>query len=86
MHQQHVNCMINTWVFVAQNMAVNSVRHCFLCNNEDPYQLNSCHKLLKKLSIYTQCADWNLVKIFSLQFGPYKHASCWIICFKCVHV
>ena len=32
-HQQHVNYLINTWVFVGLNMAVNSVLHSFLCNN-----------------------------------------------------
>ena len=31
-HQQHVNCLINTWVFASKNMAVNSVRRSFLCN------------------------------------------------------
>ena len=35
LHQQHVNCLsvINTWVFGGLIMAVNSVRHSFLCNN-----------------------------------------------------
>ena len=31
-HQQHVNCLINTWVFASKNMAINSVRHVTLCN------------------------------------------------------
>ena len=29
MHQQHVNCLINTWVFAGQSIAINSVRHVF---------------------------------------------------------
>ena len=32
-HQEHVNCLINTWVFACLNMAVNSVRRGFLCHN-----------------------------------------------------
>ena len=28
-------CLINTWVFAGYNMAVDSVRHGFLCNNID---------------------------------------------------
>ena len=33
MHQQHVNRLIYTWVSAGKNMAVNGVRHSFLCNN-----------------------------------------------------
>ena len=33
MHQQHMNCLINTWFFAGLNMAVNSVGNSFLCNN-----------------------------------------------------
>ena len=29
MHQQHVNCLINTWVFAGKNTVVNSVQHGF---------------------------------------------------------
>ena len=28
-----MNCLINAWVLAGLNMAVNSVRHGFLCNN-----------------------------------------------------
>ena len=28
-HQQYLDCLINTWVFAGNNMAVNSVRHIF---------------------------------------------------------
>ena len=31
--QQHLNCLINTWGFTVLNMAVNSVRQGFLCDN-----------------------------------------------------
>ena len=33
-HQQLVDWLINTWVFAGYNMAINSVRHGFLCNNK----------------------------------------------------
>ena len=32
-YQQYVNCLINTWVFASLTMAVNNVRHGFLCKN-----------------------------------------------------
>ena len=33
MHEQRVNCLVNTRLFAGQCTAGNNVRHCFVCNN-----------------------------------------------------
>ena len=60
MHQQHVNCLINTWGFAGKSMAVNSVRHGFLFNlitslSHDAASASDimpCNKIDKPLVVY----------------------------------